>query len=108
MWQQGQVFKLKAKGSDGQPLWAYRHRLEGRGSVRPQVGGFATRTEALKALEKALARGVPNQLRRSKEKRPFESWRHIDAIAERLSPVRGRDRASPLGVVCGRTTRHRP
>ena len=42
MWQQGQVFKLKTKGRDGQPLWAYRYRLEGRGSVRPQVGGFAT------------------------------------------------------------------
>jgi hypothetical protein len=55
MWQQGQVFKLKAKSRDGQPLWAYRYRLQGRGSVRPQVGGFATRAEALKALEKALA-----------------------------------------------------
>jgi hypothetical protein len=43
MIQQGQVFKLKAKGLDGQPLWAYRYRLEGRGSTRPQVGGFATR-----------------------------------------------------------------
>jgi hypothetical protein len=32
MCQQGQVFKLKAKGVDGQPLWAYRYRLEGRGS----------------------------------------------------------------------------
>jgi hypothetical protein len=51
MWQQGQVFKLKAKGVDGQPLWAYRYRLEGRGSARPQVGGFATRSDALKALE---------------------------------------------------------
>jgi hypothetical protein len=29
--QQGQVFKLKTKGADGQPLWAYRYRLEGRG-----------------------------------------------------------------------------
>ena len=29
MWQQGQVFRLKAKGMDGQPLWAYRYRLEG-------------------------------------------------------------------------------
>jgi hypothetical protein len=29
MWQQGQVFKLKAKGREGQPLWAYRYRLEG-------------------------------------------------------------------------------
>jgi integrase len=185
MWQQGQVFKLKTKGREGQPLWAYRYRLEGRGSVRPQVGGFATRTDALKALEKALARlgpggrvatmtlgelvdeylemhqaepvtlaklrwllgkatatfaevrladlspkevyawrltipeghrfeatqalrqvlsravawglldsnpakrGVPNQLRRSKEKRPFESWQEISGIAERLSPVYG-------------------
>jgi hypothetical protein len=59
MWQQGQVFKLKAKGREGQPLWAYRYRLEGRGSVRPQVGGFATRSEALKALEKVLARLGP-------------------------------------------------
>jgi hypothetical protein len=33
-------------------MWAYRYRLEGRGSTRPQVGGFATRAEAQKALEK--------------------------------------------------------
>jgi len=39
MVQQGQVFKLKAKGANGQALWAYRYRLEGRGSARPQVGG---------------------------------------------------------------------
>jgi hypothetical protein len=31
-------------------------------------------------------RGVPNQLRRSKEKQPFEPWQQLDAIAERLSP----------------------
>ena len=60
MWQQGQVFKLKAKSMDGQPLWAYRYRLEGRGSARPQVGGFATRANALKALEKVLARLGPD------------------------------------------------
>jgi hypothetical protein len=59
MWQQGQVIKLKAKGGSGQPLWAYRYRLEGRGSARPQVGGFATRADALKALEKVLARFGP-------------------------------------------------
>jgi hypothetical protein len=41
--QQGQVFKLKAKGADGERLWAYRYRLEGRTSMRPQMGGFATR-----------------------------------------------------------------
>ena len=63
MIQQGQVFKLKTKGREGQPLWAYRYRLEGRGSVRPQVGGFATRAEALKALEKVLARLGPGRSR---------------------------------------------
>src|SRR3954451_1066490 len=185
MWQQGQVFKLKTKGREGQPLWAYRYRLEGRGSVRPQVGGVATRAEALAALKKVLTRlgpagraatmtlgelvdeylemhqaepvtmaklrwllgkasatlgevrladlspkevyawrltipeghrfeatqalrqllaravvwgllesnpakrGVPNQLRRSKEKQPFESWQQIYAITEHLSPVYG-------------------
>jgi len=59
MWQQGQVFKLRTRGRDGQPLWAYRYRLEGRGSERPQVGGFATRAEAGAALEKVLARRGP-------------------------------------------------
>ncbi len=185
MIQQGQVFKLKTKGPDGQPLWAYRYRLEGRGSERPQVGGFATRAEAEKALrtvldrlgpgggratitlaefvdeylemhqaapvtvaklrwllgkataglgEKRLAdlsprdvyawrfsvpdghrfeatqalrqvlnravawgllsdnpakRGVPNRARRAKEKRPFESWRQVEAVAAQLGPVYG-------------------
>jgi hypothetical protein len=53
--QQGQVFKLKAKGAEGERLWAYRYRLEGRGSVRPQVGGFASRAEAQRALRSAAA-----------------------------------------------------
>src|SRR6266852_5550129 len=183
--QQGQVFKLKAKAADGQPLWAYRYRLEGRGSARPQVGGFGSRADAIEALEKVLERlgpggraatitlaelvdeylemhqaervtiaklrwllgkatavlgearlvelspkdiyawrltipeghrfeatqalrqvlnravawglidynpakrGVPNPLRRYKEKRPFESWEQIAAVAERLGPVYG-------------------
>ena len=184
MIQQGQVFKLTAKGADGQPLWAYRYRLEGRSSARPQVGGFASRAEAQKALRRALdrigpdrggaitlaelveeylelhqaepvtiaklrwllgkatstlgeeriadlsakdvyawrltvaeghrfeatqalrqvlnravawgvldfnpaKRGVPNPQRRPKEKRPFESWPQIEAIAARLGPVYG-------------------
>lgn len=59
MIQQGQVFKLKAQGADHRPLWAYRHRLDGRGSARPQVGGFASRAEAEEALRKALARLRP-------------------------------------------------
>lgn len=59
MVQQGQVFKLKAKGADGEPLWAYRYRVAGRGSARLQVGGFSTRAEAQRALQNKLARLLP-------------------------------------------------
>jgi integrase len=52
--QQGQVLKLKTRGVDGKPLWAYRYRVDGRGSARPQVGGFASQCEALQALKIAL------------------------------------------------------
>ena len=34
-------------------------------------------------------RGVPNPPRRPKEKRPFESWQQIEAVAARLGPVYG-------------------
>ena len=46
MIQQGQVFELKARSSEGDPLWACRYRVAGRGSVRLQVGGFGSRAEA--------------------------------------------------------------
>ena len=197
MIQQGQVLKLKAKGVEGQPLWAYRYRLEGRSSARPQVGGFATRADAQKALRKALdrigpgrsgtatlaeligeylelhtaepvtmaklrwllgkaksglgeirvmdlspkkvdawrltipdghrfeatqalrqvlsravlwgmidenpaKRGFPNRARRAKEKRPFDSWRQIEAVAGQLGPFYG-----PM-VIFGAATGLRP
>ena len=47
-------------------------------------------------------RGVPNPLRRFPEKRPFESWDQIRAVAERLGPVSG-----PM-VVFGAATGLRP
>ena len=56
MVQQGQVFRLKARGADGEALWAYRYRVAGRGSARFQVGGFATRAEAQRALQNKLSR----------------------------------------------------
>ncbi|MDQ3671462.1 MAG: site-specific integrase [Actinomycetota bacterium] len=59
MIQHGQVFKLRTQGPNGQPLWAYRYRFEGRGSARPQVGGFASRAEAEAALRKVLDRIGP-------------------------------------------------
>jgi integrase len=34
-------------------------------------------------------RGVPNPARRAKEKRPFDSWQQIEAVAHRLGPVYG-------------------
>jgi integrase len=56
MLQQGQVLKLKTRGADGKPTWAYRYRVDGRGSARPQMGGFASQGEALQALQVALER----------------------------------------------------
>src|SRR6266496_4935319 len=47
-------------------------------------------------------RGVPNAQRRPKEKRPFESWAQIEAIAARLGPVYG-----PM-VIFGAATGLRP
>src|SRR5215216_2953586 len=59
--QQGQVFKLKARCADGEPLWAYRYRVAGRGSARLQVGGFSSKAEAQSALQNKLARLVPGR-----------------------------------------------
>jgi hypothetical protein len=62
------------------------HRFEATQALRQVL----SRAVAWGLLDSDPAkRGVPNQLRRSKEKRPFESWQQIDAIAEGLSPVYG-------------------
>ena len=61
MIQQGQVFKLKATCADGEPLWAYRYRVAGRGSARLQVGGFSSKAEAQRALQNKLARLLPDR-----------------------------------------------
>ena len=47
-------------------------------------------------------RGVPNPQRRPKEKRPFESWAQVEAIAAQLGPVYG-----PM-VIFGAATGLRP
>ena len=59
MAQQGQVLRLKTRRPDGKAMWAYRYRVEGRCSTRPQVGGFTTRVEAERALRRALERLRP-------------------------------------------------
>jgi integrase len=55
----GPGVQVEDEGPNGQPLWAYRYRLEGCSSQRPQVGGFATLAEAEKALRKVLDRVGP-------------------------------------------------
>jgi integrase len=40
-------------------MWAFRYRVNGRCSKRPQVGGFATRAEAERALRRTLERLRP-------------------------------------------------
>jgi hypothetical protein len=52
--QHEQLIKLKTSGAHGKPPWAYRYRVDGRGSARPQVGGFASQGEAMRALRIAL------------------------------------------------------
>src|SRR5215207_4816107 len=54
MFQQGQVFRLTRRGSDGSPRWAYRYRVGGRTSKRIQRGGFKSEQAAIEALERAL------------------------------------------------------
>jgi hypothetical protein len=60
MAQQRQVFRLKGREADGRAVWAYRHRLNGRGSRRPQVGGFTSRAAAEAGLRRALDRLRPD------------------------------------------------
>ena len=52
--QHGQIFELKTTGPDGERLWAYRFRLDGRGSRRIQRGGYASADDAREALQRAL------------------------------------------------------
>ncbi|MGH8986234.1 MAG: tyrosine-type recombinase/integrase [Acidimicrobiia bacterium] len=59
MAQHGQVLRLNRRGADRNPVWAYRYRADGRDSRRPQVGGFASRAEAQRALRAALGRLRP-------------------------------------------------
>src|SRR5947209_11007574 len=56
MVQQGQTIELTRRGADGERLWAYRHRIGGRGSKRVQRGGFASEQDARDALERELER----------------------------------------------------
>ena len=46
--QHGQIFELKTTGPDGQRLWAYRYRLDGRRSRRIQRGGSPAPTTRAK------------------------------------------------------------
>jgi hypothetical protein len=55
MAQQGQVFGLGGRGTDGRTVWAYRYRVGGRGSRRVQRGGFESERAAAQALARAVS-----------------------------------------------------
>lgn len=59
MAQHGQILKLQSRRPDGKPVWAYRYRVNGGCSKRPQVGGFATREAAELELRRRLERLGP-------------------------------------------------
>ena len=61
MAQHGQVLKLRERRPDGKAVWAFRYRVNGSRSKRPQVGGFATRAEAQRALRRELERLRPGR-----------------------------------------------
>src|SRR5829696_5430784 len=56
MFQQGQVFRLRTRGSDGNPRWAYRYRVEIAAWRMTIPAGH--RFEATQALRQVLARAV--------------------------------------------------
>jgi len=62
------------------------HRFEATQALR-QVLNAAVAWELIDA--NPARRGVPNPLRRFPEKRPFESWAQIRAVARQLGPVTG-------------------
>jgi hypothetical protein len=81
--QHGQVFALRSKGPDGRRLWAYRYRLEGRGSKRVQRGGFAS--------ERCTRRAPPRTRTGQTPARP--PWPHHALRTGRRVPRPARRRA---------------
>ena len=52
--QHGRIIELKTTGPGRPRLWAYRYRVDGRGSRRIQRGGYLTADDAREALQQAL------------------------------------------------------
>src|SRR6476620_11594137 len=87
MLQQGQVLRLTTTSAEGEPLWAYRYRVGGRGSRRVQRGGFASEQDAFRALERELER-----LRRQ------EGVRRVLTLAELVESYLAQYDAAPVTV----------
>ena len=94
MSQQGQLVRLKRTGRDGEPLWAYRYRLGGRGSKRVQRGGFASERDAAEALERELER-LRRERRVSRSLTPRRIGRGVPRAARRRA---GDDREAALAA----------
>ena len=94
MIQQGQVFKLKAKGADGEPLWAYRYRLEGRASAgRRWVG--SRRGPRLRGRFRTSSRGSGQAVERRRSR--FASGSRSTCRCTRASPSPSPSCAGCLG-----------
>src|SRR5437667_347522 len=88
MLQQGQIFELATRGPDGESLWAYG--TEPVVATRRASSGAASTAVVWRMLDANPAKqGVENPQRRRTEKRPFESWQELEALAERLGPHLG-------------------
>jgi integrase len=61
------------------------HRFEATQALRQVLNRAVT----WGLLDANSAKRVPNPPRRSKEKRPLESWEQVEAVAERLGPIYG-------------------
>ena len=72
-------------------IYAWRQTIpEGhRFEATQALGQVRNRAVVWEWLADNPAKRVPNPPRRAKEKRPFESWEQIEAVAARLRPVYG-------------------
>jgi DNA-binding CsgD family transcriptional regulator len=104
MIQQGQVFKLKAKGPGEQTLWAYRYRLEGRGSERPQVGGLGPRGKLDADAVAAVLSAAGHPVARRRDWPGGLTTREVDVLRLLSRGLSNKDIATQL-VITSRTAR---
>jgi integrase len=96
--QQGQVFKLKARSAGGEPLWAYRFRVAGRGSARLQVAGSRAGLRRRGRFRTSSLGWCPAAVRRRSRSASGSrsTWRRIRVNASRSRSSAGCSERRPL------------